>query len=378
MVHILESLTRLETKFDNITVALPSMPRGQTTHHTHADPVAGALRDVVTSKEQRHITDAQAVLTWPTVYVYLTSTSNPAAADLPEILQQGSAWFVRAHVCSATSALTPDLGLQISINPGNDGNPNPGVTFPWLNIQQAQVYAEAYFHTFNVLFPILDPDLFQNEVVTTVLRAGYRFGDVHSVIALLVYALGQLAIEGTLGEPIAKDSDGYSGVRGGTTTDPPGLATFNEARRRLGSLLGHFSVDDVQMRLLAATYCDAAGMHIESWRLSVSASASCELLLRTLPTEWNTAAGEALKRSYWICILNEMMSSSDLGLLPSRLMDIQDSIPAIAHSEPQSSSSGGSSRSSDEDRARSHSHLAAALSLECVIRDIHQSVLARE
>lgn len=91
-------------------------------------------------------------------------------------------------------------------------------------------------HTFNMLLPLLDLDLFMDSIVTRVLREGYRNDDLESVVALLVFALGQLAIEGVTGRPAGGSKDDASGFRGGTIEKPPGLGLFNEARRRIGMI----------------------------------------------------------------------------------------------------------------------------------------------
>ena len=76
--------------------------------------------------------------------------------------------------------------------------------------------------------------------------------DNDSVIALLILALGELAIEGTYGEPISSAAGRPSGVRGGTSTNPPGLALFTEARKRIGFVLTGCELEDVQVFSLIA------------------------------------------------------------------------------------------------------------------------------
>lgn len=110
------------------------------------------------------------------------------------------------------------------------------VFFPGLTIRRVNEYSSAYFNTFNMLLPLLDLDLFMDSIVTRVLREGYRNDDLESVVALLVFALGQLAIEGVTGRPAGGSKDEASGFRGGTIEKPPGLGLFNEARRRIGMI----------------------------------------------------------------------------------------------------------------------------------------------
>ena len=75
------------------------------------------------------------------------------------------------------------------------------MVFPDLTAERVEEYSSAYFNTFNVLLPLLDLNDFMGGVVTRLLRDGFRDDDPESVLALLVFALGQLAIEGVLGQP---------------------------------------------------------------------------------------------------------------------------------------------------------------------------------
>ena len=62
-------------------------------------------------------------------------------------------------------------------------------------------------------------------------------GDAGSVISLLVFALGELAIESTQGHPVEIYKGLLSGIKSGTAMIPLGLAYFNEVRKRIGFLI---------------------------------------------------------------------------------------------------------------------------------------------
>jgi hypothetical protein len=97
----------------------------------------------------------------------------------------------------------------------------------------------------------MDRQTFLLQTLTRVHFEGFD-GDTDSVIALLIFALGELAIEGTLGHPIEVYKGRPSGIKGGTATNPPGLVYFNEARKRMGFLITHCSLETVQIFSLAA------------------------------------------------------------------------------------------------------------------------------
>jgi len=78
-------------------------------------------------------------------------------------------------------------------------------------------------------------------------------GDNDSVIALLIFALGEMSMEGAGGKPVSVSARGRSsGVRGGTPARPPGLSLFTEARRRIGFVLIECELENVQIYSLAA------------------------------------------------------------------------------------------------------------------------------
>lgn len=97
----------------------------------------------------------------------------------------------------------------------------------------------------------MDRQNFISDTLTRVKAEGFD-GDTDSVIALLVFALGELAIEGSTGSPIEFHDGRPSGIRGGTASRPPGLALFNEARKRLGFVFTQCNLENVQILSLAA------------------------------------------------------------------------------------------------------------------------------
>src|SRR5258706_3097168 len=114
-----------------------------------------------------------------------------------------------------------------------------------------QRLADAYFDSFNLLYPFMDRQNFLSDTLSKVHTEGFN-GDTDSVIALLVFALGELALEGSYGPPINYHNGRPSGIHGGTLDRPPGLALFNEARKRLGFVLTECDLENVQIFSLAA------------------------------------------------------------------------------------------------------------------------------
>lgn len=91
----------------------------------------------------------------------------------------------------------PDVGLPcFAINVGSiEQGRASNVAFPTLTIQQIQEYSDAYFNTFHGLCALLNHESFMDDIVARLLRQGHGDGDAGSVLALLVFALGQVVIE---------------------------------------------------------------------------------------------------------------------------------------------------------------------------------------
>jgi hypothetical protein len=102
--------------------------------------------------------------------------------------------------------------------------------FPALTAERVRELSDSYFGTFNMAYPILDQHVFVAETLPPLLADGFSYGDVSVILALLVLALGELAIEGISGDPVTSASGTSIGLRGGTLQNPPGIELFNEAR----------------------------------------------------------------------------------------------------------------------------------------------------
>ena len=141
---------------------------------------------------------------------------------------------------AAARLSTPAPGAASSL-------PLPTSALTWDAMQRL---CKAYFDTFNFLFPILDRQTFISEVMGSILNDG--LGDcITSTLAFLVFALGEVAIAGMQGIPVTVYNNRPSGVKGGTVSQPPGIALFNAARKRMGFNLTECSLENVQVLALA-------------------------------------------------------------------------------------------------------------------------------
>lgn len=258
--------------------------------------------------------------------------------------------------------------LQVDKPPSDEGRKL--CVFPTLTAQKINDYSDAYFNSFNIIHPLLDHDSFM-KLVANLLRTGYSYDDPKTVIALTVFALGQLALEGMVGEPIFGERGAPSGFRGGTPERPPGLEIFNEARRRLGNV-DMCTIENAQMMLLQATYYEANSMYMDAWLCVVKASTVIQILVRCQEVGGQLRSGNMIKRVYWICFLAEESYHIELDLPRTELHSLEHRVPLPQfdkhhgdHREPRAS----------EDRSHYNHHFLAMIALRRLYSKVYATLV---
>lgn len=270
-----------------------------------------------------HIGASHRVLLWPEIVSHMRQSGLLPAAEveLQCIARYGSPWLLPVKSSQHWSELPCNIGLpSLTLDTGS-------TLFPILTNQRVGEYTSAYFNTFNVLLPLLDLDLFMDGIVARLLRDGYRDDDPESVLALLVFALGQLAIEGATGHPSMVGIDGSSAFRRVAIERPPGIGLFNEARRRIGMVNTRLCLQNVQIMLLQAIYFESNARHTDFWSSSSAASLACTCLIRSQEIDWTSLYGDLVKRAYWICLLQERLFGLEFPLLSTGIESLEYQIP---------------------------------------------------
>lgn len=200
-----------------------------------------------------HVTPPHKVLLWPFIHSRLVEANVEVAEDLRSLAQEGTSWFLRQELLKHPDILPYDAFLEselVTDVPAPDGTRR--MRFPKLTYEDMRSYALHYFNTFNMMYMLLDRRHFMEVVLPKVTTYGFADGDYDSIIALLVFSLGKVAVAGTWSSPLDNGTLFESGFRGGTRERPPGLEIFNEARRRLGFVAYQCSVESIQGLLLTA------------------------------------------------------------------------------------------------------------------------------
>lgn len=390
MVHILEALQRLETKVDGLQISKTSTPSSNRESSLQSGPQAVSIGNSLgggshislesegkaaaqnfpreLQRSYQHLTVAHKILLWPAVYLHILNSGVAAASDLQYVLQDGTPWFIQLELAKHSETLPWDTEMRTyPITQPSSGEIRLG--FSRLTMDVAQRLTDAYFNTFNILFPILDRESFMTDIVGSVVRNGYADGDPDACLALLVFALGQVAIDGVYSSPISSYNGSPSGLRGGTANKPPGLDLFNEARRRVGFNVHACTLENVQILLLQATYYESCARHMDFWRATVAASMSCQVLIRCESIDWSTPRADLIKRAYWTCLLSEDMYHLELDLSQTGIHTLEDQVPLPYFHEAQNMSG----KASDE-RSHFQYHFLAMIALRRLITRIHGSI----
>lgn len=196
------------------------------------------------------------MLGWPVIQHLLESMSPEVPDFNPTNIEHDGPSFVLGlqqrygvpplPTAEALLSQRPPGTMQAHLS-GSSGASQLVSNLTWDTIQR---FSKAYFDTFNFLYPIVDREIFMSTTLPAIFNDGFDEG-IMSTLAHLVFALGEVALAGLKGNPLAIYNGRPSGIKGGNGGLPPGLALFNEARRRMGFNLTECSLENVQIFALA-------------------------------------------------------------------------------------------------------------------------------
>lgn len=212
-----------------------------------------------------HTSASLMMLAWPAMEPLLQGLP-PDLASLKDSKQDSSAIIMRIQEVAPKLPVDerlqeiPFVGMQSHATRASGA---PRVVFPFLTRDMMVNLATAYFDTFNFLYPFMDRQSFFHNILSKVQSEGFD-DDSCSILALLVFALGNLAIEGSRGNPLDVYREQPSGLRGGTLSKPPGLAFFNAAIKHIGFVLTKCDLENIQIFSLAA-YVISFSLLLTQW-----------------------------------------------------------------------------------------------------------------
>ncbi|OAA64344.1 hypothetical protein SPI_02991 [Niveomyces insectorum RCEF 264] len=183
-----------------------------------------------------------------------TTATTAAAATTPTARAPSSAMQTTAGSASATAGFTSPRAAEF--HPSAAMHIDAASSVSWDTIYRL---SSAYFDTFNLIYPIVDRQSFLTTTLASVFDGAWD-NSASTTVAFLVLGLGEVAMAGAQGAPFHIYNGRPSGIRGGTTDHPPGLAFFNEARQRMGFVLSDCSLENVQVYALAGYFNNELGL----------------------------------------------------------------------------------------------------------------------
>ncbi|KAB5530349.1 hypothetical protein GE09DRAFT_389426 [Coniochaeta sp. 2T2.1] len=348
-------------------------PLSATQYHM-TDPRSMELPSAGSGSDDQYIyaSSATQMMGWPVFQHLLEPLKDKVPGLNPAAIEtEGPGIVLGLHDPNRRLPLTADgtegqantVGPMFAQAPG--GVPLTIATLTWETMDRL---AKAYFDTLNFLFPLVDRQAFLSETLPTIVRTGFD-ERMTSTVTLIVLALGELAESATDGIPIRIYNGRPSGLRGGTAREPPGLALFNEARKRMGFNLTECSVENVQIFALAGLFYGACGHNTEQWRMTTSASLALQALISCKPAELQSPRGDLIRRAFWHCSMMETCITLELGM-PTTGLERLEQIVRL----PDFSSSFAEEDYIENQSTRFQEHFASQIVLRRLMMDFHNQL----
>ncbi|OAP63893.1 hypothetical protein AYL99_03120 [Fonsecaea erecta] len=197
-----------------------------------------------------------------------------------------------------------------------------------LSLSTVKALSNAFFSTFNRIFPVLDRDYYFLHSLSTVVSEGFN-DDIESCLVLAVMALGCLGAK-------AFEEGGYHNedvvpatgiVQTLMNQDVPGKGLFNESRRRIGLCSGAKDIQVSQYYLAAALFYAQSMRPVDQWMMTDRASTNCLIFWTQLQNRSDEWTIDMQSRVFWSALLMETVAGQELDLPRSRLRELEDVVP---------------------------------------------------
>ncbi|OAG35285.1 hypothetical protein AYO21_10556 [Fonsecaea monophora] len=255
---------------------------------------------------------ARRTIHWPGVQALLPSSLTSEVRKL-----EGS---YPTHLESARPSLEPVISAQGALS-----------TLDWLaslSLSSVKDLSNAYFDTFNRVYPFIDRDFYFLSTLAVVVREGFGH-DIESCLVLNVMALGCMAIkayeEG--GFEISNQASITPVMRHIIEEDIAGLSFFNEARRRVGFCLSERDIQACQYYLTSAVFFAQTMRPVDKWLETSRAAMICTAYWKCPPEATDEWLADMQARLFWCSLMMESLVVQELELPPSGLKAWEEDVP---------------------------------------------------
>ncbi|KAK5452165.1 hypothetical protein LTS15_007229 [Exophiala xenobiotica] len=299
---------------------------------------------------------AHRTIHWPGVHASLPPSLSGAIGNL-EITYP-------THLESERPSLNPIIQAAAAMPTGD-----------WLSslsLPCVKELSNAYFDTFNRVYPFIDRDYYFLNTLAVVVREGFGY-DMESCLVLNIMALGCMGLK-------AFEEGGFDTSQHAPITplirrimeeEFAGLSFFNEARRRVGFCLCERDIQSCQYYLSSAVFYAQIMRPVDEWMMTNRASASCAAFWKCPPKPLDEWVADMQSRLFWSALTLESVIVQELELPSSGLKEWEETVPLPKFTTyPYVSKS----RAQNSDDSYYHYHFLAQIAVRIILSRVREEL----
>ncbi|KAI1262744.1 hypothetical protein F5Y18DRAFT_418624 [Xylariaceae sp. FL1019] len=253
-----------------------------------------------------------------------------------------------------------------------------------LSISIVRNLSDDYFSTFNLANPVLDRAMFSQQTLGTAIST--EFGNnIESCLVLVVMTLGCFGAralrEGDFEVPNQDRASQAAEV--GWQDGIPGLAFFNEARKRIGYIMCENSMQACQFYLLSGLVYAQLMRPSEWWNMVNRAGVCCMTFWERAKTETcDEWVRDMQSRLYWHTVMCEAVLTQELDFPVSRLSEYEEQVPLPRfvqfHSSQHWMNSSTAKHPVSDQTSLCQYHFLAQIAHRIILTRMHHSIFSQQ
>ncbi len=379
MGMIFNTLRRMESKIDHLSIPTATRPSPEVSHRSESNhaPIASpySMEPVPSNRTlPSPQTQTSRPLTQPTASGSVLSFSahrtihwHGVHASLPPSLSsaiENLEITYPTHLESERPSLNPIIQAAATMPTGD-----------WLSslsLSCVKELSNAYFDTFNRVYPFIDRDYYYLNTLAVVVREGFGY-DMESCLVLNIMALGCMGLK-------AFEEGGFDTSQHAPITplirhimeeEFAGLSFFNEARRRVGFCLCERDIQSCQYYLSSAVFFAQIMRPVDEWMMTNRASVSCAAFWKCPPKPLDEWLSDMQSRLFWSALTLESVIVQELELPSSGLKEWEETVPLPKFTTyPYVSKS----RAQNSDDSYYHYHFLAQIAVRIILSRVREEL----
>lgn len=234
--------------------ALSISPTGSSHHGESDQPVKILSRQDSPHKLlQSRIGRPHKVILWPAIHSRLRAAGVSGLDIIIHNVLGGSPWLLRLDPMRFTerTPIAPSIPTRPELPSSTAaGIPHYAEQVPELLEENLIDYSNAYFDSYNVLFPVFERKSFMENRLPVVVRRGFGYDDPDATIVLGIAALGKMVDKGLSDQDLSNGA--ISSASCHRQNRMPGAEIFHAFQKRVGGTAKGCAIEVVQIALLQA------------------------------------------------------------------------------------------------------------------------------